>query len=305
MKDQFATISTATGAITLAYQIFGDEKHPVFLLVTGWCSDLTLWPRGFCEALAGRDYRVIRYDNRDSGLSTRTHIDTIDPANPPYTMSDLAADAIGLLDALGIAKAHVAGFAFGGTISHLIAIEYPGRVLSVTPMATASGARTDATGKPLIPPDPSFFTEPEGPFPTDPEDIGKFHKKIFAAFAGSSFDEADYEQRRKESEARGAEIARGDIQGLAGAHSMGSDRTKQLGQVTVPALVVHPEKDPLVSVEAAQVHADAFHDGKLLVLEGIGHAVLPKRHWATLADAMHELALRAENRKQRKQKELL
>ena len=98
VKDQFATISTRTGEITLAYQSFGDEADPPFLLVTGWCSDLTLWPRGFCAELAGRGYRVIRYDNRDTGLSTRTDVDTLDPADPPYTMSDLAADAVGLLD---------------------------------------------------------------------------------------------------------------------------------------------------------------------------------------------------------------
>lgn len=293
VEDQFATISTRTGEITLAYQSFGDEEDPVFLLVTGWCSDVTLWPWGFCAELAGRGYRVIRYDNRDTGLSTRTDIDTLDPADPPYTMSDLAADAIGLLDALGITKAHVSGFAYGGTVSHLIAIEHPDRVLSLTPMATASGARTDAAGNPLTAPDPSIFDVLGKPFPADPEERGRYHKKAFSAMAGSSFDEGDYDRRRQESEARGAEIARGDIQNIAGAAATISDRTEQLGQLTIPALVVHSENDPLVSMEAAQVHTDAFQDGKLLVLEGIGHGVLPERHWAVLADAMHEVALRA------------
>ena len=294
VRDRFATISTASGAITLAYQSFGGMSDSVFLLVTAWLSDLTLWPKGFCQELASRGYRVIRYDNRDTGLSTRTDINILDPVNPPYTMPDLAADAIGLLDALDVGKAHVAGFAYGGTISHLIAIEHPERVLSLTPMATASGARTDATGNPLTAPDPSIFAVLGKPFPADPEERGRYHRDAFAAMAGASFDEAVYKLQREEMAARGAEIARGDIQGIAGAAATASDRTEQLGQLKIPALVVHPENDPLVSMEAARVHTDAFQDGKLLVLEGIGHGVLPERHWATLADAMHELALRAE-----------
>ena len=286
MEDKFATVSTATGDIQLAYQSFGDEKAPVFLLVTGWCSDLTLWPRGFCEQLANRGYRVIRYDNRDAGLSTRTHIETLDPENPPYTMSDLAADAIGLLDALGIAKAHISGLAMGGTIAHFIVIEHPERVLSVTPMQTATGA----PGFSL--PDPSIISVLTAePFPIELEARARHHKKAFTAFAASSFDEADYDERMRESAARGATIARGDIQGLANRGS--GDRTEKLRQVKVPALVVQAELDPLVSLEAAQAQADTFQDARLLVLKGIGHGVLPSHTWPTLVEAMHELASRA------------
>ena len=283
-KDEFTTISTRGGNLRLAYQSFGDERTPVFLLVTGWFSDLTLWPRGFCEELASRGFRVIRYDNRDSGLSTRTAVESIDPTRPPYTMSDLAADAIGLLDALRIPAAHVVGFAMGGTIAHFIAIEHPERVLSLTPMATASGA----TGFTL--PNPSVIPVLREPFPTNEKALARHHKKLFAAFGGASFDEADYEERRRESIARGAPLARGDLHSMANATS--GDRSGRLGQVRVPVLVVHPEQDPLVSLEAAQAQADVFPDAKLLILEGICHGVLPGRHWSKLADAMHELALK-------------
>ena len=257
-RDQFATVSTSAGPLQLAYQSFGNEDDPVFLLLTGWFSDLTLWPRGFCEVLAGRGFRVIRYDHRDAGLSTRSDIDVVDPDNPPYTMSDLAADAVALLDALGVAKAHVAGFAFGATISHLVAIEHPDRVLSLVPFATTTGRRLGA-------PRPRRRMPA---FPTDPE---------------------DYESRRGESAGRGAPLTRGDIQ--SAVMPTAGDRTERLGQVKVPVLIVHPEKDPLISPEALKLHVDAFPDSKLLVLEDIGHGVLPERHWAKMADAMRERTL--------------
>ena len=285
MEDKFATILSSTGELNLAYQSFGDENAPVFLLVTGWFSDMTLWPRGFCEELAARGFRVIRYDNRDAGLSARTDVENIDLTRPPYTMSDLADDAIGLLDTLGIPAAHVAGFAMGGTIAQFIAIEHPERVLSLAPMATASGAR----GFTL--PDPSIISVLREPFPTVTEGLAQHHKKLFAAMAGSSFDEVDYEERRRESIARGASPARGDLQSMANATS--GDRTERLGQVRVPVLVVHAEQDPLVSLEAAQAQVNAFPNAELLVLEGIGHGVLPSHHWPKLADALQKLASRA------------
>ena len=278
-KDRFATVSTSGSPLQLAYQSFGNEDDPVFLLLTGWFSDLTLWPKGFCEVLADRGFRVIRYDHRDAGLSTRTDIDDVDPDNPPYTMSDLAADAVALLDALGIDKAHVAGFAFGATISHVVAIEHPDRVLSLVPFATTTGRR-------LGPPRPRRRMPA---FPTDPEELSRLHKERFADMAKESFDEEDYESRRRESAGRGAPLARGDIQ--SAVMSTAGDRTERLGQVKVPALIVHPEKDPLISPEALKLHVDAFPDSKLLVLEDIGHGVLPERHWAKMADAMRERTL--------------
>jgi pimeloyl-ACP methyl ester carboxylesterase len=290
-EEQRATITTSDGPIELAYQSFGPPDGPVFLLITGWFSDLTLWPSGFCETLADQGYRVIRYDNRDAGLSTRTDVEVLDAEHPPYTMSDLAADAIGLLDSLGIAAAHIAGFAYGGTISHLVAIEHPSRVLSLVPMATASGARTDADGHPFVPPDPSVISVLAAPFPEGTESLRAHHRRLFAAMAGGSFDEAEYSTRQQESADRGAQPARGDLQRVVGTTA--GDRSAALGNVVAPALVVHPELDPLVSLAAAETHAAAFANGKLLVLEGIGHGVLPRRHWAPLAAAMDQNAKEA------------
>lgn len=229
--------------------------------------------------LAGRGFRVIRYDHRDAGLSSRTDMDVVDPDNPPYTVSDLAADAVALLDALGIAKAHVAGFAFGATISHLVAIEHPDRVLSLVTLATTTGRRTGLRRPRRTMP----------PFPTDPEGLSRLHKERFADMARESFDEEDYEARRRESAERGATLARGDIQ--SAVMPTAGDRTERLGQVKVPVLVVHPEKDPLLSLEVSKFHVQCFPGAKLLVLEGIGHGVLPERHWPKLANAMRERTL--------------
>jgi pimeloyl-ACP methyl ester carboxylesterase len=282
MEDRFVTLSTVSGDFRLAYQSFGDASAPPFVLITGWFSDMTLWPRGFCEHLASYGYRVIRYDNRDSGLSTRTRVDVINPNHPPYTMSELAADAVRLLDALGIAKAHIAGFAMGGTIAHFVAIEHQERVFTLTPVATTSGAM----GFPI--PDPSIRTVFSQPFPADPKVLASHHKKLFAAMAGSSFDEADYNERQRESAARGASLARGDLQSVVNRTS--GDRTEKLRQVKVPVLVVHAELDPLISIEAAKAHAAVFTNAKLLVLKGIGHGVLPASTWPILTEAMHQLA---------------
>lgn len=168
MKDEFAVISSTTGNLKLAYQSFGDEKAPVFLLITGWFSDLTLWPRGLCKLLADQGYRVIRYDNRDSGLSTRTSMETVDLSRPPYSMSDLASDAVGLLDALEIQAAHMVGIAMGGTIAQFVAIEHQERVLSLT--LVPAGSRE------YLPPDPSIVPLLEAPMPREPEALARHHK---------------------------------------------------------------------------------------------------------------------------------
>jgi len=279
VEDKFVTL---TSGIRLAYQTFGNRSDPVFLLITGWFSDLTLWPRGFCELLASRGFYVIRYDNRDSGLSTRTEI-KVSPEHPPYSMSDWANDAILLLDKLGIEKAHIAGFAMGANIAHYVVIEHHERVMTLTAFATTSGAPGFSA------PDPSIRTVFSEPHASDTEGLEIYHKKIFKAMASSSFDENDYEERHNESKQRGALPARVDIQSLV---NRPGDRTKKLKMVKVPVLVVHGGQDPLISIEAARAHAAVFPDATLLVLNGIGHGVLPKLFWEKLATAMSQLAER-------------
>src|SRR5262249_2663678 len=138
--------------ITIAYESFGPEDRETVLLIMGASAQLTLWPVDLCEELVNRGYRVIRYDNRDIGLST--HVDAAGPPDfaavvaaapagkpppPPYTLHDMATDAVGLLDALGIKKAHIAGPSMGGMIGQIIAAEHPDRTLSLTSIMAGSG----------------------------------------------------------------------------------------------------------------------------------------------------------------------
>lgn len=289
--EQRATIATSSGPIELAYQSFGSPDAPTFLLITGWFSDLTLWPVGFCHTLAELGYRVIRYDNRDAGLSTRTSPEALEAEGPPYTLSDLAVDAVALLDAIKVPAGHVAGFAFGGTIAHFVAIEHPSRVLSLVPMATASGSPTDRDGNPLPPPAPEVIAALRTPFPEGEQAQRAHHRTAFSAMAGPSFDEADYARQQQESVERGAAPARGALQSALAASA--GDRSAALGTIEVPTLVVHAELDPLVSLAAAEAQTAAIPDAELLVLEGIGHGVLPERHWQRLAVAMDQNARRA------------
>src|SRR5262249_58936315 len=143
--------------ITIAYESFGPEDRETVLLIMGASAQLTLWPVELCEELVNRGYRVIRYDNRDVGLST--HFDSAGPPDfaavvaaakagkpspLPYTLDDMARDAVGLLDALGIKKAHIAGPSMGGMIGQIIAADHPDRTLSLTPIMAGSG-------KPVVP----------------------------------------------------------------------------------------------------------------------------------------------------------
>ena len=145
------TAITANG-ITIEYETFGSPSATPLLLVMGLGAQMTLWPVELCEALVARGYYVIRYDNRDVGLSTKFDAAGVPevpaiimammsgkPVNVPYTLHDMAADAMGLLDALGIAKAHIVGASMGGMIAQLIAADYPARTLSLTSIIAVPG----------------------------------------------------------------------------------------------------------------------------------------------------------------------
>jgi len=154
------TAITANG-ITIEYETFGSPSATPLLLVMGLGAQMTLWPVELCEALVARGYYVIRYDNRDVGLSTKFDAAGVPevpaiimammsgkPVNVPYTLHDMAADAMGLLDALGIAKAHIVGASMGGMIAQLIAADYPARTLSLTSIMSTTGNPTLPPAKP-------------------------------------------------------------------------------------------------------------------------------------------------------------
>ena len=272
----------------------GDPAAPPMLLIMGLGAQLSTWDDGFCQALAARGFRVIRYDNRDSGLSTR--MEAAGPpdimgayggnAQPAYTLDDLAADAVGLLDALGIRAAHIVGASMGGFIAQLVAINHPDRVLSLTSIMSGPG------GEDTVAPTPeagAVLLIPPGATREEQLAQGLMIRRILAG-EGNAFDEAAEASRVERLHDRSYyPVGTGrQLVAILAAKS----RVPALRKIRVPALVVHGVDDPLVPIENGRRVAAAVPGARLIELEGTGHN-LPERHWPLVADAIAETARQA------------
>ena len=293
--------SSQTNGITIEYDSFGASDHPSMLLIMGLGAQMTLWPVEFCDALAARGFHVIRYDNRDIGLSSK-----FDEAGIPdmaammmavmtgkkpdvaYSLDDMAADAIGLLDALGIDRAHVVGASMGGMIAQVVAAKYPNRVLSLTSIMST-------TGNPAIPP-----AQPEAmavltnrPTTTDTDSLVAFLVNA-ARVIGSPAYPANEERliTRVRADLARSYSPTGYMRQMAAIIASG-DRRAQLAAITAPTLVIHGDADPLVSVEGGRDTAANIKGAKLKIIPGMGHD-LPLPLVDTIADAIAGIALRAD-----------
>ena len=285
--------------IELEYELFGSEGGRPLVLIMGLGAQMILWDEEFCAALAARGHRVIRFDNRDVGLSTK--IDgwrALDlaaamaaaalgrPVAAPYTLSDMAADAAGLLDALGIAAAHVVGASLGGMIAQTLAIERPARVLSLTSIMSTTGdrelprARPEAVAALLEPP------------PRDRDGAMARAAKVFRTIGspGFPFDEARVRERAGRSYDRCSHPA-GVARQMLAILAAGS-RAPALRHVRVPTLVIHGTEDPLVPVAHGIETAALVPGAELLVIEGMGHD-LPRAVWPRVIDAIDGVSARA------------
>ncbi len=279
----YPTHFTHANGVSIAYQDFGDEDDPVVLLVMGLGAQLIHWPDTLVLQLADAGYRVIRFDNRDAGLSEKLwDADRLGwwpmvkfrlgwDLDPPYDLNDMAADTVGLMDTLGIGRVHIVGASMGGMIAQIVAARHPDRVLTLTSIMSTSG-------------------DPELP-PGDPE----VTQKLLT--------------RSSEAESREASIARTvDLVGAIGSPTRGyseeyryaylsrsydrnhytpgvgrqlwavlgsGDRTELLPQIGAPTLVIHGEKDPLVPVEHGRHTVELVPGAQLLVVEEMGHAFEP------------------------------
>ncbi len=260
----------------------------------GLGAQMISWDDAFCAQLADRGFWVIRFDNRDSGLSTwmdDAGLPDIAAAlsgnpQPAYQLEDLAADAVGLLDALGIRKAHVVGASMGGFIAQLVAINHPDRLLSLTSIMSGPGGADGVAPKPegsavlvLMPP------------PTREERIEQA-MSIRRVLTGSAdpFEEASERERATRAVDR-AYNPFGTGRQLV-AILAASGRVERLKKVGVPTLVIHGGDDVLVPVENGRTVAAAVPGARLLELEGMGHD-LPKRVWPQVMDAIDQLARQA------------
>jgi pimeloyl-ACP methyl ester carboxylesterase len=280
--------------IEIEYERFGDHSAPPVLLVMGLGAQMISWDDEFCRLLAGRGFNVIRYDNRDVGLST-----WMDGAGPPdiagalagnprpaYTLDDMAADAAGLLDALGIRAAHVVGASMGGFIAQLIAINHPDRVRTLT--SIMSGPAHPESAPPTPEATAILFVQPPA---TREERIAQemWIRKVLMG-PDDPYDESVERARAERAIDRAYHPAGTGRQFLAilASHA----RVDQLKKVQVPTLVIHGVSDILVPIENGRLVASAVPGSRLVEIEGMGHD-LPRRVWPQLLDEIVELSERA------------
>jgi pimeloyl-ACP methyl ester carboxylesterase len=270
------------GPVEIEYETFGDDRPETVILINGLGSQMTRWPVAFCEKLVARGYRAIRFDNRDVGLSSWLE-------GQSYSIQDMAADVIAVLDAAGVGKAHVAGVSMGGMITQTVAIEHPERVLSITSIMSATGAAgtMDSTAEAAAvlnvpPPDPKADFE-----------VFVAHGMKNARTIGSPaypWDEAMLRERVI-SEYRRAFNPAGVGRQMAAIRADG-DRTGRLSKLDVPAVVLHGADDPLLKPYGGEMTAQAIPGAELRIVPGMGHD-LPPGLYDTVIDAIVAAAARA------------
>lgn len=253
----------SANGIELEYDTFGTEGRPAVVCIAGLGAQMITYHEDFCTGLADRGYFVIRHDNRDVGLSTKIE------DGSSYTLSDMAADTVGLLDALGIAAAHVVGVSMGGMIAQTVAIEHPTRVLSLTSIMSTTGApgvggATEEAGARLV--------RPAGESRDDRVASSiETSRIIWGDTPEFPFDE-ELARWRAETSVDRAYYPIGTIRQLQAIRASG-DRTEKLRRLAVPTLVIHGTNDPLVQPSGGEATAAAIPGAELLLIEGMGHGV--------------------------------
>ncbi len=292
MNEQFVQVNDD---IELCYETFGDPSDPTVLLVMGLGTQMVAWHEDFCGALVDRGFHVVRFDNRDIGRSTHLvdvpaptikQLVTRDKRAAAYRLDDMAADAIGLLDHLGIEKAHLVGASMGGMIAQTIAAKHPDRVESLVSIMSNTGNRWK--GQPAFAVMPVLLTTPPKAREEYVEFIERLHGRI-----GSTSIERDIEgirqmagvayDRRQDPRGAGRQLA---------AVIASGDRTEQLRAIRCPTLVIHGTADKLVRPSGGKATAKAIPGAELLLIDGMGHD-LPRPAWDQIIDGIVRTARRA------------
>ncbi|MCK9381642.1 MAG: alpha/beta fold hydrolase [Sulfuritalea sp.] len=284
-----ATPPAAANKLHIEYESLGDPRQPTILLIMGLGMQLTGWPDDFCHGLVARGYRVVRFDNRDCGLSARAPGKKRAnlllamaaaalglPVRTPYTLEDMAGDAVGLMDKLGIERAHVVGASMGGMIAQVLAARFPQRVLSLTSIMSSSGNRK--VSKPSKPARKVLLSRPADP--KDPESVIEYMVHMFGVIGSPGYPATREELRQRVGHSvRRAYEPAGTARQLLAIIASG-DRRKLLRTITAPTLVIHGASDPLVPLAAGRDTAQQIPGATLLVIDGMGHdlpdALLPR-----------------------------
>jgi pimeloyl-ACP methyl ester carboxylesterase len=282
------------GAVELYYETFGQRGGETLLLVNGLGSQCINYDVELCQMFVERGFFVIRYDNRDVGLSSK--LDDFTPhlkdvaaarregreANVPYRLSDMAEDAVAVLDALGVSSAHVVGVSMGGMIVQQLAIDHPDRLTSMTSIMSTTGEPDVGQASPEV---AALFYAPPGTERASVIERSQALEKLYTS--PSEYDPQRTAQRVGAAFDR-CFCPRGLARQLAGIMASGS-RSEALQSVHVPALVLHGTADNLIDISGGERTAGLIPGARLVAIEGMGHD-LPPRYWGTVVDEITELA---------------
>jgi pimeloyl-ACP methyl ester carboxylesterase len=282
--------------LELCYQEIGEPDGEPLLLVMGLATQLLGWDERLCSLLAERGFRVVRFDNRDIGRSTKLDqagapslLDTLGGrrASAAYLLRDMAIDSVGLMDHLGWESAHVVGASMGGMIAQTMAIEHPERLRSLVSIMSTTGQRW--TGLPTVKAFGVLFSKR----PTDREAFIQRGVNTFRVIGspGYPFDEQHVREVASRSYDRGQSAA--GVARQLHAITASGDRTTGLEGVHLPATVIHGNRDPLVRPSGGRATAAAISGSRLKIIDGMGHD-LPRELYPTLADEIESTAARAE-----------
>lgn len=271
--------------IAIAYESFGSNTNEAIILVQGTGATLLHYPVELCERLAADGFYVIRFDNRDIGLST--HLDslgqpnweaivpfigTCEPAPLPYTLLDMAKDVTGLMDALHIDKAHIVGASMGGAIAQLVAIHFPERVITLTSMASSTGNPTRPQGNP----DALKAMSTPPPTTSNTDSLANYLVNVYKALGGVDNDLVLKERALNHIKNRNWDPESVNRQVAAVIIGDYCDRREQLAQLNIPTIVIHGNADPLVPLEAGKEVASTIPKAELCIIDGMGHDISMK-----------------------------
>jgi pimeloyl-ACP methyl ester carboxylesterase len=284
-----------TNGIELEYETFGDPSNPAMLLIMGLGVQMLGWDERFCNMLVDRGFFVIRFDNRDVGLSSKIEDGPMpnplqlmagDYSSASYTLDDMADDTAGLLDALDIEAAHVVGVSMGGMIGQTLACRHPERVLSLTSIMSSTGSQESGQPKPEV------LAALITPVPSDRAGYVDATANMFKLIGSPGYppDEDELRTLIGASYDRSYHPA-GFLRQLAAVAASG-DRNKAIRNIKVPALVIHGEDDPLIALSGGEATAAAIPGSKLVKIPGMGHD-LPPALWPQFIDGIVENAERA------------
>jgi len=287
-------LSTVTAnGIQIEYDTFGEHSSPVLLLIAGLGAQMITWPDEFCTHIADQGLCVMRFDNRDVGLSSKfgeaempdimgmVEIKIGGGVEAPYLLVDMANDAAGLLDAVGISKAHICGRSMGGIIAQGFALNHTDRTLSLTSIYST-------TGNPDLPKaTPQAMQALMDQVPEEREAYIDNYVEGYKAWAGSGlpFNEKFYRNIAAKSFDR-CFYPQGAVRQTAAVIAQ-NNRTPSLAKLDIPTLVVHGDDDPLIPLEAGWDTADAIPNAELLIIKGMGHELSEmNNYWLRISDAI-------------------